>query len=201
MNSETSIVLLGGDRRMAYAAQALRAFFPVHTLYLEEAYPCLEEKRTDPDQILPLCSICLLPVPAQRESFWVRTPEKEIDLRPLLRKLPVGARVLGGSFSAPLQAFFRQEGLSFFDYGKEEAFIEENARLTAEGVLPLLIERSPKALTDCSVSVSYTHLFQGQAAGGMVSVFAEAAAGCLSTACWDAAEYAADCHAMWGAIR
>ena len=93
---------------------------------------------------LPGCirdaNVLLLPMPAFSGPETVRAEGCGVPLAAILDAAGPDALVCGGMLG-PAEDALRARGLSFFDYAKDETLLLQNAELTAEAALPLLLER------------------------------------------------------------
>ena len=68
-----------------------------------------------------------------------------MPLADILDAAEPGALICGGMLD-PAEALLQARGISFYDYAKDEALLLQNAELTAEAALALLLERLPGPL-------------------------------------------------------
>ena len=68
-----------------------------------------------------------------------------VPLADILDAAEPGALICGGMLD-PAEALLQARGIAFYDYAKDEALLLQNAELTAEAALALLLERLPGPL-------------------------------------------------------
>ncbi len=118
----------GGDRRQAVLAQGLMEHGHNVRCFAVPGMPDLPLPAA-----MAQADCLILPMPALDGTFL--RGEAPVPLSTLLQALPADAVVYGGCLDGidiPQRAV---------DYAKRESFIQRNAELTAEGALPLLMER------------------------------------------------------------
>lgn len=117
----------------------------------------------------PGVSAVILPIPASRDGDALfapfhggeHDPEEKIslcgDLLPALRRLAPRAELLCGMPPDALAEGAEKAGIRLIDYGRDEEFLLENARLTAEGMLPLLEKqlKTPLSERDSALVAGY----------------------------------------------
>lgn len=133
-----TILLVGGDRRSLY----LRAYFERRGF---STYGFALQKGEPPalgaELLQKPYAAVLLPLPVTRDGQTVCTPlwDGALPLAELCRRLPKGARVLGGQVPKAFSEQLLAGGCTVLDYCTE-AVVRENADLTARGVLRVLQE-------------------------------------------------------------
>jgi dipicolinate synthase subunit A len=168
-----TFAVLGGDKRMVYAAELLamtgfsvigyglseRPSTPIHIAQNAE-----EALRAD---------FFLLPIPMSRDEKTLFAPAlaKPLEIEKILEKAPSHAVIFGSNtkgFSDP----------RLLDYGKRSDFATQNAQPTAEGALLLAIQQLPCAVNGARVGiVGFGKIGKATAAlfhavGAKVTVFA-----------------------------
>lgn len=122
------ICIVGGDARMDFAAHALGA---------------VGYNVTRARQALPKDS-CALLLPVRSSADSVHVSGTSILLSEVADRAAQGSTVIGGGLP---------EAICGFDYMKDEAFLYENAHLTAEGALMLLGSCTQGALFGMDIAV------------------------------------------------
>ena len=114
--------VMGGDRRLAYTAEALR--HAGHTVTVLSG---------DTNEA-PQTELLILPVPLTRDGETIFAPaaDKPMALRALAERLPTHTQVFCGMAGAAADLFYRR-GIRLYDYAKREEFAIRNAVPTAEG--------------------------------------------------------------------
>ena len=129
MADEARFLLLGGDARQTFLAEALKMRFPVGTL----GVPAL------PDTPLEDGAHLVLPCPAFTPQGALRG-EKAPPFSAVEARLQPGVTVYCGKPGA-LAAAMQRRGARVVDLLQDETAAWENARLTAEGALRLALEQ------------------------------------------------------------
>ena len=150
------ISVIGGDSRQVYAAEALRddglevrlsgfdcfeAFSPsLAQISLEEAL------RAD---------ALLLPLPYTKNNKNIFAPfaQSPIALGEIFESLQSGQLVFIGNADQKTMAKIELHGARAYDYFKDEALTQYNARLTAEGLVGLVIHHLPVGLLNARIAV------------------------------------------------
>ena len=134
-----SFVVIGGDMRQRCLLRQLRGLgFPVFSYRV----PDTEDSVPDLSGCLQDANVLILPMPALTGAGAVRAEGGGVPLADILDAAGPDALVCGGMLD-PAQEQLRARGSSFFDYAKDEALLLQNAELTAEAALPLLLEGLP----------------------------------------------------------
>lgn len=87
----------------------------------------------------------LLPVPSLQDS---RIMANDLELQELLSTIPEAVTVIGGNLNTPLLSCYRQ-----FDLLKNEAYLAQNAAITAECALRLAAQDLPIALNEAQILI------------------------------------------------
>ena len=141
--------VIGGDRRALWLCRLLsqdghRVYsYALERLELPETVPkagCLEVCVYGADAVL-------LPVPAERGGL-LNAPYAVLpcSMEELIGTLWPGQTVFGGAFSEPSRQAMVHAGLSPVDLMKRESFQMQNAAITAEGALALLLQERERTL-------------------------------------------------------
>ena len=78
-------------------------------------------------------------------SDFAHACRRRCPLADILDAAEPGVLICGGMLD-PAEALLQARGISFYDYAKDEALLLQNAELTAEAALALLLERLPGPL-------------------------------------------------------
>ena len=137
MHLKRSFAVIGGDMRQRCLLRQLRGLG-----FSASSYRVPDTQDSAPE--LPGCirdaNVLLLPMPAFSGPETVRAEGGGVPLAAILDAAGPDALVCGGMLG-PAEDALRARGLSFFDYAKDETLLLQNAELTAEAALPLLLER------------------------------------------------------------
>ena len=132
MHLKRSFAVIGGDLRQRCLLRQLRGLgFPASAYRVPDA----EDSAPDLSGCLRGANVLILPMPAGGG----------VPLANILDAAEPGALICGGML-APAEALLQARGISFYDYAKDEALLLQNAELTAEAALALLLERLPGPL-------------------------------------------------------
>ncbi len=150
MREGTKFAVVGGDLRQRALAELLQA--DGH----ETARFALGEPGEESlAQTLSGAQVLLLPLPAQDGEGYVNAPcsEKQLRLEEILDKTPPDALVCAGRVSPRLRQLAGERGLACIDYFDREELQVQNALITAEGALAILLEELPITLHQARVLV------------------------------------------------
>ena len=173
MTNSYTFSVLGGDRRMLYAAELLAATgFRVLCFGLS-AKPNDKILICDTLSDALRADFILLPIPMSKDGKTLFAPmlESSVDIGTILEKAPLHATIFGGQ----TQAFFDPR---LHDYGARSDFATLNAVPTAEGALLLALAHLPCTISAAEIGIvgfgkvgkAVASLFH--AAGAKVTVFA-----------------------------
>ena len=141
MHLKRSFAVIGGDLRQRCLLRQLRGLgFPAAAYRV----PDTEDRAPDLSGCLQGASVLILPMPALSGSG--------VPLAEILDAAAPDALVCGGMLG-PAEDALRARGLSYFDYAKDEALLLQNAELTAEAALSLLLERLPGPLAGSRILI------------------------------------------------
>ena len=146
----TAFTVLGGDARQTCLVRQLRA-----AGYYVSAFRVPEIEDTSPDLtacVLP-ADVIVLPMPALRGPDNIRASGPALHLGEVLDAALPGTWLCGGMLDLAVTAA-RRRGLRVFDYAKDEALALQNAELTAEAALPILMERLPRPLAGSRILIA-----------------------------------------------
>ena len=135
------ILVMGGDKRMQYAAQNLSA----DALFLEENLTAVGKY----DAIV-------LPMPLSRDGENVLCPlaKTQFTFEKITDFSAENARIFAGSYSAKLAEICSKNGFLLENYCESETLTLKNAKLTAEAAVMLLIQSSESALLGSTVLIT-----------------------------------------------
>ena len=132
-----SFAVIGGDLRQRCLLRQLHGLgFPASAYRV----PDTENSAPELSGCLQDAAILILPMPALTGTETVRAEGGGVPLADILDAAEPDALVCGGMLG-PAEAFLRARDISFFDYAKDETLLLQNAELTAEAALPLLLEQ------------------------------------------------------------
>lgn len=141
MKKTTKILVVGGDKRMLYAARELNA----DCVYNGEN-AALSEKY----------GIIVLPVPLTRDGENVFCPlsETPFPFEKITEYTAENARIFAGGYSEKLWEICEKNGLTAENYLDSETLTLKNAKLTAEAAVMLMVQGSESALFGSTVLIT-----------------------------------------------
>ena len=144
--------VIGGDIRSVYLTRMLRdAGHEVRTFALEKALDGCGESVGD---VCAGADGVILPMPCQMgEKLNAPLSGSEHCVYDILRQVPRGTAVFAGKTEGGVAEACRRMDLKLFDYLKREELALDNAHLTAEGALGLLLQ-SPRALRGSRILIA-----------------------------------------------
>lgn len=146
------LAIVGGDLRQVYAAELLAKRGHSVTVYRPAAPPVGIEIASTAHAACAAADAVLLPIPATGNGGVVRGTEALLPCE-LLPDLSPGNLLLGGNLSAALVSSARERGVRTVDYLNQESFVLENAYLTAQAALGILLSELPVCLYRTNVAI------------------------------------------------
>lgn len=143
---DKKIIIIGGDKRFIYLKKMLQTTFEVIPFTDRDALIHFYNNIEDAD-------VVLLPYPITFDGETVNAPlyKKTVLLSDVFSHLkPKHILLTGGKLP---KEFHAEEICRTYDYAASEELLWANAKLTAEGLLRLVIEELPTALSATSVAV------------------------------------------------
>lgn len=136
-----TLLVMGGDRRMEYAAKALSDDFDVYTYGFSASKPIWELSPAD-ILVLPYYSL---------SGEYLNTPliSQKIPAVSALDMLKYGGTLFGGGLSESFLSYCCERDAKIFDFMSDEELTVHNALLTAEGAAEIVLKE-----TEISVSGS-----------------------------------------------
>lgn len=149
MKKEDTILILGGDNRQKFLAELLEDT-AAKTVYLNNG----SEKELLSK--IKSSKVVVFPIPITKDKKNIHSDNNDfrIDKSKVMKSLPEESAVFGGGFSKEDREYFEEEGIEYHDFLLNEAFQLENAYLTAEGALRLLLENTTETLFNKKVLVT-----------------------------------------------
>ena len=149
MHLKRSFAVIGGDLRQRFLLRQLRGLgFPASAYRV----PDTEDSAPGLSGCLQGANVLILPVPALAGAGTVRAEGGGVPLADILNAAAPDALICGGMLG-PAEARLRARRISFFDYAKDDALLLQNAELTAEAALALLLERLPGPLAGSRILI------------------------------------------------
>ena len=135
------LLVIGGDRRMEYAAERLSAAFDVYTCGFLNSPPIWDLKQAD---------ILVLPYPSfSGEYLNMPLSERKIPAVSALDLLRYGGTLFGCGFDSGFLSYCSERCAKVFDFFEDEELTLRTAVLTAEGAVEIILRE-----TDFSVNGS-----------------------------------------------
>ena len=131
-----SFIIIGGDKRQRVLGQTL-----------EESgkkvfYMANSENLDNIDDYTHI----ILPVPVTRDGINIYSDDKnfKLSLEMLIEKITSAQKVFGGGIPSVIAAALKNKGVTCSDFLKNERFLVDNALLTSQGALRLLLTSTEK---------------------------------------------------------
>ena len=99
------------------------------------------DSSADLSALLSRTTALVLPMPAAKAGSVLLSENRTVPMQQVLSMLPNGAAIFGG-----LLPFFELPQHPVFDYGRDEAVLNANAAITAEGAILLALQALPVTL-------------------------------------------------------
>ena len=146
------IAIIGGDLRQVYAAELLIKRGHAVSLYSTAGLPSGAAAAENVREATAGADGVLLPIPVTGGGGIVRGTESLLPCELLLHLSP-GCVLLGGNLSAALVSSARERGIRTVDYLNRESFVLENAYLTAQAALGILLSELPVSLHRTRIAI------------------------------------------------
>ncbi len=158
MHTIKTVSVVGGDTRQIYTAQRLEEYgFEVHLFGLEHygGGPLLPPPAESLEQAL-CCDAAVLPLPCSKNGRTLNAPfaDAEIPLREIAERAAPDTVLFAGMAAESFTKALSANGAAVFDYFRDEALTVKNALLTAEGVLGIILEKTPVTVWRMAVAVT-----------------------------------------------
>ena len=95
-------------------------------------------------------AICDNYIKANGDDFFIFPPNKKWSEEELM-KLPINITLFCGKVDNLLLKILTEKNIKYINFLNDEKFAIENAKLTAEGILSLIIENSPRSLFENNI--------------------------------------------------
>lgn len=153
---ETSITILGGDLRQCYTAEYFRTLGWQVTCWHTPKFPFHPGilSADSLSQAMEQSKFVLGPAPLTRDGislFQSETVQPPCPLNSLWTELASHQTFAASSLSEEQQQTLQKKGCQILNYGMEPSFVEENAALTAEGLLAEVIRYTPFSLSSANI--------------------------------------------------
>lgn len=144
-------IIIGGDERAPYLYRRLRKEGDGALCFALETAPLPHIAHCD---TLGAGDVFILPMPAERDGY-LNAPfcKKKRRLNEIFQMLPQSAFVCGGKLGDEAAAEAKNRGVRLYDYMRSPTLTVGNAAITAEGALRILMDASPRCLTELKILV------------------------------------------------
>ncbi len=144
-----SIIIIGGDKRQSYLKE----------IFLQRGYICDHINSADNVDALNMidkynCIILPSPLSKDKEHIYSDNSSFSVKIKDVAYKLKDNQILLAGSVDRTLSAYFKENGIKFFDYFSQEDFVIYNAYLTAQGALKLLLNNTDEFIRSKKILVT-----------------------------------------------
>ena len=158
MKHTGTVSVVGGDSRQIYTAQKLEEYgFEVRLFGFEHygGQPLLPPFAQTLHQALR-CDAAVLPLPCSRNGKTLNAPfaDADIPLRDIAEHAAPDAVFFTGMAQEGFIKTLSAVGATVFDYFRDEALTLKNALLTAEGILGIILEKTPVTVWRMNVAVT-----------------------------------------------
>ncbi len=192
MNHKTNLAVIGGDSRQIHMASQLhKDGFCVHMAAFDLAPLPQHLTNTSTAQALSQADVVIFPLPVSREAKTLNASfaKESISLQTVMHLIRPQTLVFCGMPPVFFAKTLEAHGITVIDYFKNEELTQQNALLTAEGVIGILTEQLPCTVFGLRCAVlgygriaSYTARAL-QALGADVTVFARSRVALTKAAC------------------
>ncbi len=157
MDTIKTVSVIGGDTRQIYTAQRLEEYgFEVRLFGLEHygSSPLLPPYAESLERAL-LSDAAVLPLPCSKNGKSLNAPfaAQEISLREIT-DLSADTVIFTGMSAESFSKALSANGATVFDYFRNESLTVKNALLTAEGILGIILERTPVTVWRMNTAVT-----------------------------------------------
>ena len=152
MASSKTFAVVGGDRRMAYLAEALAEKSPGSRVYTLFCTPSGNGTAacppSDMNLVLPQSNVIIFPLPLFNAAGFVNAPEsvQAIPFGDCLHAISPDALVFAGRIPRTTIEQAEKQGVALVDYMKREEFAVLNAVPTAEGAVGIALNERSRTL-------------------------------------------------------
>ena len=158
MDKKLNVAVVGGDLRIAKAAQVLiESGFEVRVWGIDDKYFSENVCVKSCEEAASNADVLILPTPPSEDEVRVSCPlfseESGIKIHKLLDMLPPNAVIMGGRMSPRLRDIITKKGFSTYDYFNREELLIKNAVPTAEGAIGIAIDKMPKTIYNSKIAV------------------------------------------------
>lgn len=157
MNKNKTVSVIGGDSRLIYAAEFLASHgYKVSAFYNEHGKIPESVKKGNELKDAFEGDIILLPLPVTKNGKMLNSPlsSSELPIKEITDGISERNTVFLGMGSTSLLKQLSAKAGAVCDYFTIESLTYKNALLTAEGLLGIILERSPLSLFSMKIAVT-----------------------------------------------
>ena len=156
MQNVTTVSVAGGDTRNIYIAERLEEHGLAVSLFGFDDFDGLTAPRAESLTDALRCDAVILPLPCTKNGRTLNAPyaARELPLKEIAGQIQKGTAVFAGMIPEGFAKELAAKGARVYDYYKDEALTVKNALLTAEGVLGVIIEKTPVTVWRMNAAVT-----------------------------------------------
>ncbi len=136
-----NIYVLGSDKRTAYCAAVLKQTYKTGVILCDNA-ECIYQ----PDAVV-------LPYVSFKKGRGINTLDG-VDAWDVLKKMPAGSKLFAGMVYDGLKEECEEKGIALYDFFEDENLTLENADLTAEGAIEMIMKNTDIAVKGMNVALT-----------------------------------------------
>ncbi len=153
---QIKLAVIGGDTRQVYAAAALQSFgYDVSLCGFEcfDAFPAMLPQIPLSDALRTDVTVLPLPFTKNNKTVYAPFAEAPLPMQTVTDAFQSGQLVFIGNADRKTMAKIALHGTRVYDYFSDEALTLYNARLTAEGLLGIIVDELPSALLNAGIAL------------------------------------------------
>ncbi|MGN1047252.1 MAG: dipicolinate synthase subunit DpsA [Eubacteriales bacterium] len=143
--------VIGGDSRQLYIAELLKDR-NIDLRYYGVAAEGAENTCGTPEEAIAGCDAVLLPLPVTRDGYRLNM-SGDLFFFDFARMISPGTFVFAGMIPPSFKDFLEQSGIKYYDYFESRRLLWDNADITAEGAVSLLMRELPKTVRGAEILV------------------------------------------------
>lgn len=149
MKTPNILSALGGDSRQAYITEFFaNEGFDIRRYGIGGA----EDNCASEEEAISDADYLLLPVPVTKDGYRLNC-ERDILLFDIIKKIPKDCMVLAGKLPPAIKDYFESNEIKYFDYFGDKRYVWENADITAEGAVYMLMQELDIAVRESKVLI------------------------------------------------
>lgn len=149
MGKFSVLAVVGGDERQLYTSEKFSKMG-----YEVRQFGISGHKRGEEniEDVLREANYVLLPVPVTKDGYRLNS-EKEILLSEMVKMIPKNSVVFAGKLPPFFKDHLRNERIRFYDYYEDQDFLWENADITAEAGVSVIMNEATAALKELKILI------------------------------------------------